>query len=246
MQQYHRIIKRVAAVLVLIAVCCSLFVGFKRIQVEQDYKTVNLSVNESDVRALANGNGLTNEEMLALLKENGVSQVLFKESTLASLETAGHIEIAKGAEVSRLRIADELPAELVVNPANYYIVVTNDAWREQVLREVPAKIAGAEAYDQGPLGVVSVPTSLEATAGSQDKALQSITAIGVGFDKAWMNTVADADFGIIAQVCSWKNPTGASLKMLAIDIKNVPNLAMLMFNDKEVPGYPKNIEPLYQ
>ena len=96
MQQYHRIIKRVAAVLVLIAVCCSLFVGFKRIQVEQDYKTVNLSVNESDVRALANGNGLTNEEMLALLKENGVSQVLFKESTLASLETAGHIEIAKG------------------------------------------------------------------------------------------------------------------------------------------------------
>lgn len=246
MQQYHRIIKRVAAVLVLIAVCCSLFVGFKRIQVEQDYKTVNLSVNESDVRALANGNGLTNEEMLALLKENGVSQVLFKESTLASLETAGHIEIAKGAEVSRLSIADELPADLVVNPANYYIVVTNDAWREQVLREVPAKIAGAVAYDQGTLGVVSVPTSLEATAGSQDKALQSITAIGVGFDKAWMNTVADADFGIIAQVCSWKNPTGASLKMLANNIKNVPNLAMLMFNDKEVPGYPKNIEPLYQ
>ena len=145
MQQYHRIIKQVAAVLVLIAVCCSLFVGFKRIQVEQDYKTVNLSVNESDVRALANGNGKTNEEMLALLKENGVSQILFKESTLASLQTAGHIVIAKGADVTRLSVAEKLPANLTINPANYYIVVTNDAWRDQVLREVPAKLSGAVA-----------------------------------------------------------------------------------------------------
>lgn len=246
MQQYHRIIKQVAAVLVLIAVCCSLFVGFKRIQVEQDYKTVNLSVNESDVRALANGNGKTNEEMLALLKENGVSQILFKESTLASLQTAGHIVIAKGADVTRLSVAEKLPANLTINPANYYIVVINDAWRDQVLREVPAKLSGAVAYDDGELGVVSAPTSLEATTGSQDKALQTITSIGVGFDNAWMNTVADAGFDIIAQVCAWKNPTDESLKMLASDIKSVPNLAMLMFNDKYLPGYPKKIETLYQ
>lgn len=246
MQQYQRLIKRCASVLVLIAMLCSLYVGFERIQIEQDYKTVNLSVNESDVRALANGNNMSDQEMLALLSEHGVSQILFKETTIAALETAGNVVIAKGADVTRLNVWDALPSDLPINAGNYYIVVTNEAWRDQVLRELPAKISGARAYNDGSLGVVTVPSSIEATPSSQDKALQTISSVGVGFDKTWMNTVASEGFGIIAQVCAWKNSTEDSLKMLANDIKAVPNLAMLMFNDKELPGYPGYIEPLYQ
>lgn len=246
MHKYQNLIKRCAAVLVLIAMCCSLFVGFKRIQVEQDYKNVNLSVNESDVRALANGNGMTDEQVLAALKEKGVSQILFKESTIASLENAGDLVIAKGADVQRLSVADKLPSDLPIHPGNYYLVVTNDVWRDQVLNEVPAKLEGAVAYDDGALGVVTVPTGIEATTANQDKALLGISGIGVGFNNAWMQRAADAGFGIIAQVCAWKNPTEDSLKMLADNLKAVPNLAMIMFNDKEVPGFPSYIPLLNQ
>ena len=246
MKQYHQIIKRCAAVLVLIAIVCSMYVGVVRVRAEQNYKTVNISVNEADVRALANGNGMTLEEMLDVLRENGVSQILFKESTIASLETAGDLQIFKGADVKSTPFAEQLPEDLPINEGNYYLVVTSEKWRQQVLREVPAKIAGATAYDKGTLGVVAVPTSIEATSGSQAKALEAFSGVGVGFDQAYMEKVAAKDFEIIAQVCSWAKPTDNALKMLARDIKGIPNLAMLMFNDKTIPGYPKSIETLYQ
>lgn len=248
MQQFYQIMKRLAAVLVLIAVACSVYVGVVRVQTEQSYKNINLSVNESDIRSLANANGKSMEDMLALLKENGVSQVLFKESTIASLENAGDLVIAQGAEVQTLSMADQLPADLPINEANYYLVVTDDTWRDQVLREVPAKIQGATAYDDGELGVVVVPTSIEATESNQNRAKLTFSGTGVGFDQAWVETVANAGFDIIAQVSSWENPSDESLEMLADDIKSLPNLAMLMFNDKYIPGYPDSdkIETFYQ
>lgn len=248
LEHFYQIMKRCAAVLVLIAIACSIYVGAVRIQVEQDYKTVNLSVNESDIRSLANANGKTTEEMLDILKDKGVSQVLFKESTIASLENAGDLMIAQGADVQNLNVSSRLPANLPISETNYYLVVTDDAWREQVLREVPAKISGAVAYDDGELGVVTVPTSIEATQSNQSKAQLAFSGIGVGFDQEWLNTVANAGFDIIAQVSSWESPTDESLEMLADDIKAVPNLCMLMFNDKYIPGYPDpdKIEVFYQ
>ena len=135
MQQFYQIMKRCAAVLVLIAVVCSLYVGASRVQAEQSYKNVNLSVNEADIRSLANANGKNMDAMLELLAENGVSQVLFKESTIASLENAGDVVVALGPAVQTLSVADSLPADLPISETNYYVVVTNDAWRDQVLTE---------------------------------------------------------------------------------------------------------------
>lgn len=246
MQKYLPLIKRCAAVLVLIAIVCSLFVGVERIQAEKEYNVVNLSVNEADVRSLANGNGYTNEEMLAELKDRGVSQLLFKEATVASLKNAGQVVVTQGADVQNLSVYDKLPTDLPINAANYYVVVTDEAWREQVLENLVAKIHGAKAYDDGELGVVTVPTSIETTAANQASAAVSFSAVGVGFDKAWMQTCVDEGFGIIAQVSSWEKPTDASLKMLAEDIKSLPNLKMLMFNDKEIPGYPDKIDTFYE
>lgn len=248
MQQFYQIMKRCAAVLVLIAVVCSLYVGASRVQAEQSYKNVNLSVNEADIRSLANANGKNMDAMLELLAENGMSQVLFKESTIASLENAGDVVVALGPAVQTLSVADSLPADLPISETNYYVVVTNDAWRDQVLTELPEKIRGAVAYDDGELGVVTVPTSIEATASNQSSAKLAFSATGVGFDQEWLDTVANAGFGIIAQVSSWEDPTDASLELLAEDIKSIPNLQMLMFNDKYIPGYPEeeDIETFYQ
>ena len=248
LQHFYQIMKRCAAVLVLIAIVCSIYVGVVRVQAEQSYKNVNLSVNESDIRSLANANGKSIDLMLETLKDKGISQVLFKESTIASLENAGALTIAQGADVLTLSVADRLPADLPINETNYYLVVTDDNWRDQVLREVPAKVRGAVAYDDGELGVVAVPTSIEATQSTQNKAQLSFASIGVGFDQEWMNTVANAGFDIIAQVSSWEEPSDESLEMLANDIKSVPNLCMLMFNDKYIPGYPDpdKIEEFYQ
>ena len=248
MQSLYQIIKRCAAVLVLIAVVCSLYVGVVRVQTEQSYKNVNLSVNESDIRTLANANGKSLDDMLSLLAENGVSQVLFKESTVASLENAGAIVIAQGPAVQNLTIADSLPADLPISETNYYIVVTDESWRDQVLAALPAKIHGAVAYDDGALGVVTVPTSIEATTANQTRAELTFSGVGVGFDADWLQTVADAGFGIVAQVSSWEAPTDDSLALLADEIKAIPNLEMLMFNDKYIPGYPdeEDIETFYQ
>lgn len=247
LQHFYQIVKRCAAALVLVAIVCSLFVGVVRIRSEQSYKNVNLSVNEADIRTLANANGKSLDAMLSLLKENGVSQVLFKESTIAGLENAGAISIAQGPAVEQLNMADKLPKDLPINESNYYVVVTDEAWRDQVLRELPVKIKGAKAYDDGELGVVTVPTSVESTTSNQNVALLAFSGTGVGFNQEWMETVANAGFDIVAQVSSWKDPDTEGLEMLTEDIKSIPNLAMLMFNDKMTPGYPDKdmIEDFY-
>lgn len=245
MQRYSLILKRVAAVLVLVAMVCSLFVAGGRIKAEQDYKTVNMMVNEADVRALANGNSLSNEEMLMMLKEEGVSQLLFKESSLGSLEMAGDVLIVKGAAVDAVEMHEQLPADLPRHPGNYYVIILNNAWKTQLFKEVSMKVPGAKTYD-GTIGVVTIPSSVDANGLEQTTARQAVEKIGVGFDRKWAKEVADADMGIVAQVSSWKKPTDAALRLLAEDIKAMPKLDMLMFNDKELPGYPKKIETLYQ
>jgi hypothetical protein len=242
--QYRELMKKTGAILVLIAIVCSLILGYTRIHTEQAYKNVNIIVNEADARALANGNKMTNEAMLDMLKQHGVSQILFKEMSLGTLETQGDVIIAKASDIDNLVVSDQLPEDLPRNAGNFYVVILNDSWRDQVVRETTAKIPEAVVYN-GQKTVITLPSSVDATAQEEATAKTVVTSIGVGFDWDWMQTAADHGFDLVAQMRSWDRPTEKSLRLMADDVKRVPNLSLIMFNDKSVPGVPDSVDTLY-
>ena len=102
--------ERGAIVLIVLALLLSAGVAVKRLSVEGQDKAVNLLVNETDVRTLAGGNQKSDAEMLALLKQHGVSQILFKEESLGGLADEGKIGIFQGQNVLNVRDASRLPA----------------------------------------------------------------------------------------------------------------------------------------
>lgn len=244
MQKFQQWMKRFGVILVLIGIVCSAFVGYERIQTENQYKNISLSVNELDVKALANANQKTSEEMLSELKKRGVRQILFKEESLGGLANSGEILLAKGENVNYLPVADQLPSDLPRDRMLNYVVITNQKWKAQIVREVTAKIPSAKVYD-GSLPVVTIPLGADASISSTPSTKLVVEELGVGFDQAWMKTVADNGFGIIAQVRSWMDPTPDALELLGEDLKAVPNLEMILFNNKYIPGYPNDIKTLY-
>ncbi len=56
--------------------------------------------------------------------------------------------------------------------------------------------------------------------------------------------MAAQGFYTIPQLRSWDNPTDESLRAVTDEIKAMPNLGYLLFNDKELPGYPESVRTI--
>lgn len=84
--------------LVAVAIICSLTLWGQRLASEKAYKTVQVSVNYTDVASLANGNQLSVPQMLDILKTHGVSAVLFKEVSVGDLERLGKVDLTLGEQ----------------------------------------------------------------------------------------------------------------------------------------------------
>lgn len=232
-----------AAVIVLIAMFCSLWVGWQRVTVEQKDTAVNLMVNETDIRAFANANKKTVPEMLQIFKAHGITQVLFKEVSLMDLAREGKIGLYQGQNIYDCRQPEKLPA-LKVSDASTYVVIYDTAWQEKIRKEMQVKVRNVNITDGGAghYDVVEVPTMIAQTSQETSAANKVVEGVGVGFDQELMQTVAAADLDIVAQVRDWRNPSDASFKILRADLTAIPNLALVMMNDKQVPGYPKHLE----
>ena len=68
--------------------------------------------------------------------------------------------------------------------------------------------------------------------------MTKVKEIGVGFDTEAMKQMAELGMGTVPQLRSWSSPSGESLRMVFGEVKALPNLQYLLFNDKELPGYP--------
>lgn len=237
--------RRAAALLVLVAILVSLSVAVQRMQAEREYNTVNIIVNETDVRSFANANHTDVKDMLETLKEHGVSQILFKETSLADLENEGKIGIYQGQNVYDARNAHLLP-DLLVSDASRYVVIYDETWREQIAREVQVKVRNVRHYEHPGEGydVLEVPSMIAQTPQETQAAKQVVDVVGVGYDRAFMQTVADVGMGVIPQVRTWRAVDDPSFKLLKEDLRAVPNLSMVMMNDKMVPGFPDQLDQM--
>ncbi len=223
-------------VLVALAVAGSLTLWGQRLAAEKDYKTVQISVNYTDVVSLANGNQLSVPEMLDTLQAHGVSAVLFKEVSVGDLERLGKVDLTLGDHVRYANYAHAVSQDLTVNDATLYVAILDEAWVEQVENHLLHKIDGAVFYD-GEVPIVAVPVAIPGSAAELDRARSVVTEIGVGYDQQGLAYAAAAQMGVIPQMRSWsEEPSDQSLRFVTDELKQMPNVTQILFNDKTIPS----------
>ncbi len=230
-------IKQLGWLLVAVAVICSFTLWGQRLQSEADYKNVQMVVNYNDIVALANGNEMSQEELVQLLQQRGVSAVLYKEWSLGDLANNGQVSLQLGKNIQNAPFWTRISRELPVNEATMYIAVLDPAVAEQVQRNVLLKIAGS-AYYAGDVPVLTVPVMVPTGDVELSNVMTKVKDIGVGFQWDGIERMTALGMATVPQLRSWDNPSDEALRTVFEEIKSMPNLAYLLFNDKELPGYP--------
>jgi len=230
-------LKKFAWILVAISVLCSLTIWAQRIGVEKEYNHVQMVVNSNDVYALANGNQLTTAEMVEMLQERGVSAALFKELSIADLKNRGIVSLEVGHLLKKADYYEQVSEHLETNQAMLYVAILDKKWEEQIAAHLQYKLAGT-IYYEGEVSVIAVPVMVPTGEGEFNSLQNAVKEIGVGFDWQQIEELSSLGLSIIPQVRSWDNPSDLSLRLVMNEIKAMPNLSYLLFNDKDIPGYP--------
>lgn len=235
--------KQAGWLLVALAVICSFTLWGQRLESEADYKNVQMVVNYNDIMALANGNQMSQEELAAQLQERGVSAVLYKEWSLGDLANNGQVALQLGATIKNTNFYSQVSSELPINEATLYVALLDSSIAEQVEKHTLLKVAGA-VYYPGQVPVITVPVMVPTGDSEVSTIMTKIKDIGVGFNWDGIERMAAQGFYTIPQLRSWDNPTDESLRAVTDEIKAMPNLGYLLFNDKELPGYPESVRTL--
>ncbi len=235
--------KQAGWLLVAIAVICSFTLWGQRLQSEADYKNVQMVVNYNDIVALANGNDMTQEELAAQLQQRGVSAVLYKEWGLGDLANNGQAALELGATIQNANFYHRVSPEVPVNEATLYVAILDPSIAEQVERHVLQKVAGSVLYP-GEVPVITIPVMVPTGDVEVSNVMAKVKDIGAGFNQDGIERMASLGFYTVPQLRSWDNPTDESLRAATDEIKAMPNLAYLLFNDKELPGYPDSVRTI--
>ncbi len=231
-------IKQVGWLLVLVGVLCSLFLWGQRMQSEAGYKNVQMIVNYSDIVAMANANDMTEEVFAKELQKRGVSAVLYKEWSLGSLYANGQVAIEVGNNIEYAPFAKSISDDVPVSVANAYVALLDNRIAQQVKEHVLLKFPGADYYP-GQIDVIAIPIMVPNGESEVITALNKIKEIGAGFDMEGIDRMSAMGMDTVPQLRSWDNPTDESLRAAFDEIEAMPNLAYMLFNDKEIPGYPE-------
>lgn len=235
--------KQAGWLLVAIAVICSFTLWGQRLSSEADYKNVQMLVNYNDIIALANGNDLSQEELAAELQQRGVSAVLYKELSLGDLANNGQVALQLGGTIQNTNFYSQVSDALPINEATLYVAILDPSIAEQVQKHALLKIAGS-AYYPGQVPVITVPVMVPTGDVEVSNIMTKVKDIGVGFNQAGIERMAAVGFAAVPQLRSWDNPTDEALRAVTDEIKAMPNLAYLLFNDKELPGYPDSVRTI--
>lgn len=236
-------IKQAGWLLVAIAVLCSFTLWGQRLQSEAGYKNVQMVVNYNDIVALANGNNMTQSALCEEFQQRGVSAVLFKEWSLGDLASNGQVSLQLGGNIIHSNFYSQVSSDLPLNEATLYVAILDPDVAEQVQKHALLRIAGS-AYYPGEVPVVTVPVMVPTGDVEVSNLMTKVKDIGVGFNQAGIEEIAAQGFSIIPQLRSWDNPTDESLRATTDEIKAIPNLGYLLFNDKELPGYPDSVRTI--
>ena len=235
----------ISYVLIGLALVLSLFLAFQRVNIEKEYDQVEIMLNLTEVQSLANGSNLSFREVLGQLREHGVTGVLVKELSLGDLARAGKIQFFQGEEIKRATYYDKVSQDASLTDANILVAILDKKFVGQITEHLTKKISGAQIVN-GEVTVAVIPVNLPNSDREKEIIYEELKAIGVGFETNTLDEISSESLNIIPQIRDWAKPSQESLEFIAQEIKKIPNLSFILFNDKQVPGYPDKLSVLLE
>jgi hypothetical protein len=230
------------ALLVLLSILLSFWVGYQRMVAEEHYNKLSFVVNEADARSFSGATGKTLAEVLSEMKKRGVFNILFKEASLGSLIQSGDLTVYKGYSLQSHPRYKDMEDNIPLKETMTYLVLENDTWLKNLKNFALPKIPGAVLYEKGKVDVLAVPSMLPQDQKEVPSASLGYEEVGIGFNQTLADAVASMDMGIVPQIRTWKGIDANSMKLIYDEIKNLKNIRLILFNDPVIPGYPDEIQ----
>lgn len=235
----------ISYILIGIALLCSFYLAVQRVNIEKGYDQVEVMVNLTELESLANANDYSVEELALKFKDRGVTGVLVKEISLGDLVRTGKIQFYQGKEVKLSPYVNQLASNIPLADANIIITIVDKKYEEQIKEHLTYKLPGVQFFP-GEITAAVVPVNLPNSDNEKELIYEDLKAIGIGFDYPLLKKITNTGINIIPQIRDWPKPTKESITFIAEEIKRIPNLSFILFNDKQVPGYPEKMMDLVE
>lgn len=224
-------IKTLIYVIMAISLVTCGFIGFQRIQTEQQYKDVEVAVKYSDMLRIAIEEDRTLKDVLTEYKNLGATTLLVREMTVASPVERDYSSFKGLGEITLVDgyiLRFNYPSATQLKPDSRYIVSENKQVVDQILRNYEAKDIEMESYEIDGTYFIEI--------GEHSSA---VTGVGVGFEIESLNMAADLGYNISLQVKYWDEPTEESIELLKEEITSIKNVETIYFADSKVPAVDK-------
>lgn len=239
-----KIIKQGLVGIILVSMLLSLWVGYQRMGVEENYNHLSLVVNEADIRSFSGATGKSKAQVLSDMKKNGVGQVLFKETSLGMLIHSGELTVFRGNSLKSHPDFAQMSKDIPLRDTDTYLVLENRVWEKNIKNFGLPKLKNAKLYANEKTSVLAIPTMLAADNKELPDTKMAYEDIGIGFNESFAKAVNETGLGIVAQVRTWKGLNDKNMALIDKELSRLQGLSLVLFNDPVIPGYPDNIRLL--
>ncbi len=228
----------VLSAVIIVALLAAGYMAWQRHALESRHRGVAIAVVYDEAASLARMNGLDTVEVLNMFRDRGVSTVLIKEPTFQDARQNGEFAVFTGRELLALGGSGELAQfveqnrDRLLKKANYrYAVFSDLETLNRVKEQLEAKNVHVERLEGVP--VIEI---------GYDRAL--LEQVGVGIPAKAKDDVQKAGVYSLVQIHSWNQVTPQGLEYVIGSLREVPNLAGVLFDDPVLPGFPDQIRTL--
>ena len=221
-------IKIILYIMLAISLVSSILTGFARINVENNYKKVQIAIRYNDVLNIAAQMQKTPEDVFKEFKDLGVTTLFARENTVLPAtrgELSNYKEQGEAIVIEGYLLQAILRNQGDIKPQFNYIVTSNKQVADTIYQNLSVKNITAKAFTLGDTTFIEIADFSNILAG-----------IGVGFNAEDLKIAADLGYVISPQIKSWTEPSDESIDYLIKELKGIPNLGTVYFADADIPG----------
>ena len=225
----------ISGLIVLSLIAC-VFIGIGRINVERNYKDIQIAIRYTDVLNIAKQTNEPVENVLKAYKDLGANALFVRENTvlpIASADFANFKEQGKATVHEGYDLEKIYPDSNNIRRNNLYIETYDQLTFDLIYNNLTLK--GVSAYKTMIEGVdyieVTVPMSI-------------LTTMGVGYNYEDLQIAANLGYVILPQAKSWDQLSDSAVEAFVEQIEAIPNVGTIYFADSEVVGasHPEVVE----
>ncbi|MDD3641268.1 MAG: DUF5693 family protein [Atribacterota bacterium] len=216
---------------ILISIIVSLIISVQRINLEKNFKQIELVISLNKVRELSLKENYNENELLTQFKSKGITSIAIHEDTIESLLAQGRIAFLAAKDLIEINLIHDLHFfnEKQIT-AGQWMIVSRDYFLIKRIEDVFRQNLSNVLLQKN---VFSNEDYCLLVSGNED-----IIKMGLNFSNEDIKKIQELDYNVILRP---KNPAKINSEILQHKlsyIEKLENISAIIFDEEEVLGYP--------